>query len=201
MGYLFDTFAFESGSRMTGVWKAKPLEREGELFALASLVELGRDQHDVLESDFLGAHMPFHFGGFHGVGPDGHPWAVMLQVAPASAGLLGVDPYWPMLDGLDRAWHYNREATVLVNDFLSRPGLLRVYARAGVAASAVKEWDVGDLMLGLLAECCGVTLHQIALGRVSQCAFPDLDHECEHDVFDDVFARWGSGHLLLEGDG
>ncbi len=29
-------------------------------------------------------------------------------------------------------------------------------------------------------------------------AFPDVDHDCEHDVFTDVFARWDGGHLNPE---
>ena len=86
MGYFFDTFYFEPGSRMTGIWQAGvDLDADTELVATASLVRFGRDQHDQLEADFMGSHLPFHFGGFHGVGPDGHPWAMMLQVAPSSA--------------------------------------------------------------------------------------------------------------------
>ena len=40
-----------------------------------------------------------------------------------------------------------------------------------------------------------VPLWQIAAGRVVQCAFPDVDHDCEHDVFRDVFAMWAAGRL------
>ena len=196
VGYLFDAFDFEPGSRMTGLWHAGVGYNEGEPpVAMASLVQFGPDQHDELESDFFASHLPYHFGGFHGVGPDGHPWAVMLQVAPISAALLGGDPYWPMLDGLDRAWHYNWEATVLANRCLDHADLVRAYVDRGVDASQVNHWETHDLMFGLLAECCYVPLKQIVAGSVAQCAFPGTDHECFHDVFDDVFALWEAGRL------
>ena len=209
MGYFFDTFYFEPGSRMTGIWQAGvDLDADAELVATASLVRFGRDQHDQLEADFMGSHLPFHFGGFHGVGPDGHPWAMMLQVAPSSAAdLVGSDSVnWPMSDGLDRALHYNWEAELLSDRGFQRLDLLDIYTERGVEPSAVEDWTVPELMLGLLAECCYVSLRQIVAGRITQCAFPDAEHDCQRDVFSDVFARWGAGELrgeepeLPEGD-
>ena len=201
MGYFFDTFYFEPGSRMTGIWQAAvDLDTDTELVATASLVRFGRDQHDQLEADFMGSHLPFHFGGFHGVGPDGHPWAMMLQVAPSSAAdLVGSDSvYWPMSDGLDRALHYNWEAELLSDRGFRRLDLVDIYTERGVEPSAVEDWTVPELMLGLLAECCYVPLRQIVAGRIPQCAFPDAEHECQRDVFSDVFARWGAGELRGE---
>lgn len=52
-----------------------------------------------------------------------------------------------------------------------------------------------DPMLGLLAECCYVSLQQIVTGRITQCAFRDIEHECQHDVFSDVFSMWTTGQL------
>ena len=37
--------------------------------AFAQQIRLGRDQDGSVEADFLGAHLPFHAGGFHGVSP------------------------------------------------------------------------------------------------------------------------------------
>lgn len=62
----------------------------------------------------------------------------------------------------------------------------------------IDDWTVPDLLMGLLAECCYVPLPDIVAGRITQCAFPDVDHNCEHDVFTDVFARWDAGHLNPE---
>lgn len=201
MGYFFDTFYFEPGSRMTGVWQAGvDLDTDVELVATASMVRFGRDQHDQLEADFLGSHLPFHFGGFHGVGPDGQPWAMMLQVAPASsADLVGSDsPFWAMSDGLDRALNYNWEAELRAHRGFRRLDLIDIYAQRGIGPAAIEDWTVPELMLGLLAECCYIPLGQIVVGRITQCAFPDTEHECQHDVFSDVFARWGAGQLRGE---
>lgn len=201
MGYFFDTFYFEPGSRMTGLWEAgADFDDEQELVASAALVQFGPDQHDVLESDFLGSHMPFHFGGFHGAGPDGHPWAMMLQIAPASAAqLVGSDTvFWPMLDGLDRALHYNWEAELLSDRGFTRDSLVEVYAAQGVEPSGVEDWSVPDLMLGLLAECCYVPLPQIVTGRITQCGLPDMHHDCQRDVFRDIFSAWMTGQLQPE---
>jgi hypothetical protein len=201
MGYFFDTFYFEPGSRMTGIWQAGvDLDADAELVATASLVRFGRDQHDQLEADFMGSHLPFHFGGFHGVGPDGHPWAMMLQIAPSTAAdLVGSDSvYWPMSDGLDRALHYNWEAELLSDRGFQRLDLVDIYTERGIDPSAVDDWTVPELMLGLLAECCYVPLRQIVAGRITQCAFPDTEHDCQRDVFSDVFARWGAGELRGE---
>ncbi len=198
MGYFFDSFYFEPGSRMTGLWQAGVnLDLDAELVATASLVQFGRDQHDQLEADFLGSHLPFQFGGFHGVGPDGHPWAMMLQVAPASsAELVGsYSPFWPMSDGLDRALHYNWEAELVLDRGFTRLDLVDIYVERGVDRWMLEDWTVPDLMLGLLAECCYVPLYQMAVGRITQCAFPDTEHECQHEVFSDVFAMWGAGEL------
>lgn len=201
MGYFFDNFYFEPGSRMTGIWHAGADLDEGvELVATASLVRFGKDQHDQLEADFLGSQMPFHFGGFHGVGPDGQPWAMMLQIAPAPlADLVGSDsPFWPLSDGLDRALHFNWEADLLDDRGFTRSELVDIYLGRDIDASAIEDWTVPDLMLGLLAECCYVPLEQIVVGRITQCAFPDTAHECQRDVFSDVFAMWGSGQLRGE---
>ncbi len=201
MGYFFDSFYFEPGSRMTGIWQAAvDLDVDTELVATASLVQFGQDQHDQLEADFLGSHMPFQFGGFHGAGPDGHPWALMLQVAPASsAELVGSSsPFWPMSDGLMSALQYNWEAELLLDRGFTRSDLLDIYVERGVDRSMIEDWSVPDLMLGLLAECCYIPLEQIVVGRITQCAFPDTEHECQHDVFSDVFAMWGSGQLRGE---
>jgi len=201
MGYFFDTFGFEAGSRLTGVFTAGAnLDTTHELVATASLVQLGRLQHDVVESDFLGAHLPFHVGGFHGMGPDGWPWTVMLQLAPVSAAtLVDADPFWPMDDGLSRALALNAEATLIEHLALDRDAVFDIYLDGGVDASSIDEWDLPELMLGLLAECCYVPLQQIVVGRITQCAFPHADHDCQHDVFGDVFAMWASGQLSPEG--
>lgn len=198
MGYFFDTFWFEPGSRMTGIWDAAPELPDGaEVVATASLVRLGPDQHDVLEADFLSSHLPFQLGGFHGVGPDGQPWALILQVAPAKlAVLVGSDnEYWPLVDGLNRALEHNPEASLISDRGFTRQDVVDIYEEQGVDDVEVWFWSLPELLLGLLAECCYVNLPKIVAGMVGECAFPELVHDCQHDGFADVFSMWTSGRL------
>lgn len=201
MGYFYNEFPFPAGSRLTGLWTA-PLRVDAaqEVVATATLVQLGRLQHDVVESDFLSAHLPFHLGGFHGMGPDGWPWTVLLQLAPVSAaGLVAADPFWPMVDGLSRALSLNGEATLVEHLEVGRDDTVGIYQDNGVEASTIDDWNLAELLLGLLAECCYVPLPQIVAGRITQCAFPDLIHDCQRDVFGDVFSMWAMGELTPEG--
>ena len=198
MAYLFDTFWFEPGSRMTGMFTARAAAKsDADVVVLATQVQLGRDQDGSVECDFLQSLLPFSCGGFHGVGPDRDPWVVLLQIAPATAAsLVGADdPAWPMVDAMDRALRFNPEAQVQDEARWTRSDLLDIYEQAGVEPASVADWPTADLLHGLLAECCYVPLEQVVAGRLTQCAFPDLDHECEHDVFRDVFAMWTTGQL------
>lgn len=192
MGFLFTALPFEIGSRLTGIWDAGVDVVGDDPCVCVTKIVLGSGQDAVVESSFLGAHLPYHVGGFQGVGPDGHPWTVMIQVAPAGAARRAgaASAFWPMLDGLDRVLRFNPEAGIEGSLEMQREQLLDVYSQEGVEVELVADWDVCDLMRGLLAECCNVPLEQIAAGRLTQCAFPDRPHDCEHDVFRDVFALW-----------
>lgn len=201
MTYLFEVFPFAPGTRMTGIWDfGASYEADVPTVAMASLVKFGEDQDGILESDFLAAYMPYRLAGFHGVGPDGQAWAVMIQAAPMSAAesVGAITAFWPMMDGLDRGLHYNWDAWVREEVGWTRDVLLEIYADDGVAPTHLADWSVQELVLGLLAECGNVPLPQIVAGRVIQCAFPDLDHECQHDVFRDVFYAWQTDLLPVE---
>lgn len=192
VGYLFDALPFEAGSRMTGIWDASVDPPMGEVAVSITKVALGAGQDGVVESSFLAAHLPYHFGGFHGVGPDGQPWAVVVQAAPSLVADLvqAASAFWPLLEGVDRVMNLNPEACIEESlEFLGNH-LLDIYELQEVSPELVAGWSVGDLLRGLLAECCNVPLEQIAAGRLTQCAFPDRAHDCEHDVFRDVFALW-----------
>ena len=46
----------------------------------------------------------------------------------------------------------------------------------------------------LACRCCYVPLPTSSRKGHPVC-LPDVNHDCEHDVFTDVFARWDAGHL------
>jgi hypothetical protein len=197
VGFIYNEIWFESGSRLTGVWQWRwpGADDADDLLVLLSKVSLGEGQDGALESDFLSSHVPWAFGGIHGVGPDGAPWVIVVQVAPASASDLvsSGNPWWCMVDALDRTVDFNAEAEVRTHLGLSRTDLIRAYVEAGVPVESLGDWSVPDLVLGLLAECTYVPLQQIVAGAVTGCSLPDIDHECQHDPFRDAFAAWMAG--------
>ena len=52
------------------------------------------------------------------------------------------------------------------------------------------DWETGDLALAAIARVANIPLKQLAVGRLTGCAFPDLEHDCPKDVFDCAFSRW-----------
>ena len=201
MTFIYDSMWFEPGSRLTGIWQWPwPGDDDADdLMVLLSKVSLGDGQDGALESDFLSSHTAWAFGGIHGVGPDGSPWLVLAQIAPAVAGALvsSPSPWWALADGLDRALRFNAEADLGTRIGMNRDDLVRVYGEAGVAPERLTDWTVPDLVSGLLAECAYVPLPQVVAGAVTGCALPDIDHDCQHDVFRDVFAAWTAGLVTL----
>ena len=197
MAVFFDLLPLQARSRMTGVWTSRvsdyghhPLHMSGHFIAL------GAGQDADVEWDFLGSHLPFHVGGVTGVGPDGRPWVFITQVAPDQG-----DPDAAldcMTDAVLRAIEFNGEASLRAKVSLTREELVAAYVDNFVDEDDLADWSVPELVFGLLAECCRVELVQIVEGRIAQCAFPDDQHECTHDVFTDVFARWITGELTLD---
>jgi hypothetical protein len=184
---------------MTGIWQ---LPWPGDvstnnLRVLISKVRLGQDQDGSVEYDFLSSHLPWAFGGIHGVNAGGNPWLVMVQVAPAKASALvgSQNPWWVMVGGLENAIRYNNEASVSADVGLNAADLVQIYKDSGVDSDLIAEWTISELVQGLIAECAYVPLSQIAEGRLRQCAFTDMDHECQYDVFKDIFAAWVMGLL------
>jgi hypothetical protein len=157
------------------------------------LVVFPPDQDPVVESDFMCSHLPFHVGGFHGVFPDGQGWMVVLQKAPASASLVQMaasDPHWALVDSIQRALRFNYGAEALDFAEFTPDFLVRYCIGAGADADVVTDWTVSELLWGLLAECCNVSIAEVAAGYKEGCAFPSREHDCQVDVFRDVFALW-----------
>jgi hypothetical protein len=194
MALLFNSVEFPAMSRMTGIWTNSTHDPDaGDDVTLAQLIVLPADQDPVVESDFLCSHLPFQVGGFHGMFPDGQGWMVVLQKAPASASLIQMaasDPHLALVDSIERALRFNYGAEAADFATYTPDILLRYYRQTGVDDDVVANWTVTELMWGLLAECCNVPLADLAAGYEAGCAFPDRDHECQGDVFRDVFALW-----------
>lgn len=197
MAVFFNLLPLEPRSRMTGVWTSRvPDYGNNTLHMCGHFIMLGAGQDADVEWDFIGSHLPFHSGGLTGVGPGGTPWVFIIQVAPDLGDPdAAVDR---MTDAVSRVLDFNPEAWLCETVSLTREELVSAFADAFVNEDDVADWSFAELVFGLLAECCNVHLPQIAVGRVGQCAFPDDEHECTHEVFTDVFARWMTGALMID---
>lgn len=194
MAHLFNVIDFPALSRMTGIWTNSTHDADvGDEVALAQLIVFPPDQDPVVESDFLCGHLPFHVGGFHGVFPDGQGWAVVLQKASAATSMelmAASESHWVLVDAIDRALRFNYGADAQDWFAATRELLLTIYHRSGADLDVVEDWSVTELLWGLLAECCNVPLVDIVDGYAQECAFPGREHNCQGDVFRDVFALW-----------
>lgn len=210
MSWLFDNFWFEPGSRMTGIWlwPRRGTHDTRDDVVLFSLIRLGAGQDGALESDFTSSHLPWAFGGIHGVGPDGSPWLLVAQVAPQPAADLvrSSNSWWPLVDSMDRALHFNAEASVSADHGLTLEQVLDIYYAQRIPPLFVDDWSTTELVSGLLAECTGIPLDAIVTGRVTGCSVGDVPHDCQGDTFVDAFAAWTQGLIVgvddagLDGD-
>ena len=199
MSFLADALPFESGSRMTGVWsKSRVEDAHQEDVVTVHLIALPDDQDSDLESTLLCRFLPFHTGGLYGVDPYGKPWLVAIQHGPVGDSSLlvsGQGPYWMLQNSLERAMRHDPDARVMTKLYSTRSDLLRAYGVEGLPSGMAGGWSTTELIHGLLAEMCGVSLMDVMVGRIWQCAFQGELHMCEHDVFLDVFAQWGKGEI------
>lgn len=135
---------------------------------------------------------------------------------PAWWSPLVADGCSALVDSLARALWFNHDAG-LANSTFGGPGILYgedeggdcfwtiddlrlAYSTADVPLELIADWSVTELVWGLLAESCGVELTTVADGYRSGCALPADAHECQHDVFRDVFVAWNTGRLPSTSD-
>lgn len=162
MTYIFNHFWFDDGPRMTGIW-SQPWPGDDSTRDLRELVSkgrLGRDQDGSVKCYFLSSHLPWTYGGIHGVDSGGHPWPVVIQIAPAAASGF-VDspaPWWVMVEGLAIALRFNYEVEVRTDIGLTADDLHQIYEIAGIDPQRIAEWTITELIQGPLAECANVPL-------------------------------------------
>lgn len=197
MAYFWDKLGFLEGGRFTALQymslRRWPDELEPDVVILGQFLWLPTGQHVDVETDFLASHLPYHSAIFGGVDREEDPWVFSLQTVPASmvrqARGAGADPYEAMREAMGNALTYNRHAHVAIEVEWTRPDLLAIYRHRGVDAWRLDGWRIDELLRGLLAELTGVPLLDVACGY-PECFFPRHPHECQHDVFADVFTAW-----------
>ena len=192
---LAESFPFQEGARKTGIWsESNPAVSGTENLVGFYFIQIPSDQDVELEAYFLSPFLPFEVGGLYGNSPDGSQWIIFAMVGPSYKefdGLMAESPLSNFQESLDRALSFNLEAHALADRLFSHEELMGVYTER-VKNASLADWPTSDLALGLIAEICDVPLEQIVAGYSRNCAYPDADHECQSNVFLDVFASWQS---------
>jgi len=199
MALLMTKFKWTEGTSLRGVWSSKldlSETEESPLLGCAYYLRLSGDSDPFMEATNFEAFLPLCAGGVHGAFPDGSYWMVLFQIEPADSPyeLFGITeesdllarqlqrvPFLKAIGTVDDRWYFDTDE--LRSELSTYVSLKQ--------AKSMKDWSMFELLKALQTQLCSVTLEQVVTGRITQCAYPDLDHDCQHDVFSDVFAQWG----------
>ena len=211
MAFLFGAVPAVVDSRMTSVWHSRTdgRDRSGD-WAMAHFIKLPGDQRVDIEGDFLSSHLPFSLGGVGGVFPNGEPWLLVLQqsaLLPAT-GSAHAEELEVLEVSMSRALRGNPGAGADEGISWHGTDLLREYAARGADAEIVRKWSTTELLIGLLANCCGPTLADLATRYAAGCAFPGEPHVCQlvsravssftccsgHEMISHVAVYWPGEH-------
>ena len=200
MSYLFREMYMIDNSQLNGIWTNSRAQRgpDNEV-SLCHLVDLPQHQDPKVESDFLSSHLPFCVGGLYGAYPNGSGWVLLLQKAPANFShnfIDGNDPYLVMNNALSRTLSFNDQAALKVESYWEKEDLVQVYEEFGADREELGKWTVYQMLSGLLAECCNVSLNYLVRHGLRECAFPDSEHSCVLNPFLDVFAQWQGQNII-----
>ena len=194
MSFLFIQMKMLDNSRLQGVWTGP--RNQGSLhneICVGQLINLAQFQDPEVESEFLASHLPFCFGGLYGVYPDGSGWVFILQKAPGDVSQYvgNQEGGHNVLDAaLSRTLSFNDQAELVISLYWTKNDIAAAYEDFGAELRELKKWSLSQMLAGLLAECCDVSLNYLVEHGLSDCAFPDSQHNCELSPFLDVFAQW-----------
>jgi len=199
MAVLLEKFDWREGPSLRGVWSSPLAMQESEedpLQGCAYFIRLDSDSDPFMESTNFSAFLPLCVGGVHGAFADGDYWMVLFQVVPEYLcyELFSVHDYSSLLErqlqrvpdlkaigSVDERWYFDAdEIRWDLSEFVS--------VKVG---KLMQDWTIFELIQAAQAQLCNVPLKEIVRGRITQCAYPNTDHDCQHDVFRDVFAQWG----------
>lgn len=196
MSYLASFLPFDAGARLTAITSPRAKREEpGDHAISAHMIELPDYGQALVESGFLTTHLPHAATSFGGTDTDGSQWIAILQcvaVEPNGTLLGDPDPSRMLERALSRAMDLGRLDSVPHTVNLRTADLREAYTRHGVDESALLDWSTDDLIKGLVAELCGNDLPALVAGHAGGCAYPNVAHDCQGDVFQEVFEAWGA---------
>jgi len=203
MALLMSKFKWPEGTSLRGVWSSKldlPQSEESPLLGCAYYIRLSGDADPFMEATNFEAFLPLCAGGVHGAFPNGSYWMVTFQVKPTDSAyaLLGITEESDLLERQLQRVPFLKAIGVVDDRWYSDSGDLRSDLSKYVTpklAKFMQDWTIFELIEALQTQLCSVTLKQVVTGRITQCAYPNLDHDCQHDLFVDVFAHWQNNAL------
>lgn len=189
-----DLFFTPEGKRLTGIYRlGQGAHFTSEPIAVSHHIRFDEQAQGDVETSLLTSHLPFCSVAAHGVDERRWPWAIVTQILPLYADTEIAAPWDPVevaREEINSAILHLENADILGESIANRPQLVMLFKSRGVDGSLLDDWTIPELSLAGIAELANAPLPQLAAGRLTGCAFPDIPHDCPKDVFDCAFSRW-----------
>lgn len=180
--------------RLTGIYRiGGRLGDSDNAIGVVHYLRLGELSEAEIETSCLTSLLPFCTVAAHGVDAQRWPWVVVVQVLPIRA-FTSLQAPWNAVtvarEEIRRAISRLGTIKVLGEYVATREKLIDLIRERGVDRSLIDDWTVEDLLLLGVSELANIPIAELAKGRLTGCAFPDIPHDCPRDVFDCAFGRW-----------
>jgi len=180
---------------------------DGDQIAAIHLLEVPEAQDVDAQLGFITSQLPTLVAGFGGSYHDGSQWLITFERGPAGGSNKAADVR-NLRRHLARVIELDPAIKVVQELVLTRQQLRKLYprwpnrglsrrARAEGALVMVDPDNLGvtDLLRGIVAEACGLSLADLCRAYPSGCGFPGEDHTCTGNVFSDVFQAWNERRI------
>jgi len=193
-GLPLDLLSSPSQKRLTGVYlSGTRMVGEDDMVLVSHYVRLTTGAQGDVETALIANHLPFCEAAVHGVYEDREPWVLITQLLPADADTGIAQPWDPTTiarDDLHAALANAATARILGEGVATRDLILSRLTSEDVPLSLLEDWETGELALASLATVANIPVKELAVGMLTGCAYPDVEHDCSRDVFDCAFSRW-----------
>jgi len=193
-GLPLDLLSSPSQKRLTGVYlSGSRMVGDDDMVLVSHYVRLTTGAQGDVETALIAAHLPFCEAAAHGVYEDREPWVLITQLLPAEADTGIAQPWDPTTiarDDLHAALANAATDRILGEGVATRDLLLSRLTSEDVPFSLLEDWETGELALASLATVASIPVKELAVGMLTGCAYPDVEHDCSRDVFDCAFSRW-----------
>lgn len=187
-------FFHSPGHRLTGILRTgHEVGGSSNLLCVMHHVRLDESAHGEVETSLLTSLLPFCTVAAHGVDEDRTAWVILIQVVPMDARTRIAAPWSALMVAREEVHHalWRCEGAEIIGETAAtRAELVDLIESRGAARELIEDWGFDELVLAAVAELANAPLEQIAIGRLTGCAFPDVDHDCPRDVFACAFSRW-----------